>query len=257
MRNPLVIGDKVFKYKKDALTHYQTILNSYKFGESLSDEHFDDLLDLLNYDYLYYQEQEIKKIDDKEVENQIEDIVQENETELLIEDIRIGKAQYDTKCFEVFYNDSSSCYISYLLIINRPIRDPNKDFNRACRNTIQEDIRLVKLKYFQANSKKGLVKCQETRELNKWVDLVVDHRQPNTFSIIVERFKEVKQIDVDKIEFVFDDMNKLVFKDQNLKDDFLSYHKEKANLRIIKKVNNLSRTGMARVKQTSKDLKIE
>ena len=116
---------------------------------------------------------------------------------------------------------------------------------------------MVKLKYFQANSKKGLVKCQETRELNKWVDLVVDHRQPNTFSIIVERFKEVKQIDVDKIEFVFDDMNKLVFKDQNLKDDFLSYHKEKANLRIIKKVNNLSRTGMARVKQTSKDLKIE
>ena len=32
------------------------------------------------------------------------------------------------------------------------------------------------------------MKCQETGKLLKWEQLNVDHRQPNTFSIIVDRF---------------------------------------------------------------------
>ena len=118
-------------------------------------------------------------------------------------------------------------------------------------------MRLVKLKYFQLNSKKGQVKCQETGELHKWVDLVVDHRQPNTFSMIVDRFKEVRQIDINKVEYDYDEGNKLLFKDLQLMEDFVKYHKEKANLRIVKKERNLSRTGMARVKQSTNDLKIK
>ena len=39
--------------------------------------------------------------------------------------------------------------------------------------------------------------------------------------------------------------------------DFVNYHKEKANLRVVKKEKNLSRTGMARVKQSTNDLKID
>ncbi len=39
--------------------------------------------------------------------------------------------------------------------------------------------------------------------------------------------------------------------------EFKSYHKAKANLRIVKKENNLSRTGMARVKQSTNDLKVD
>ena len=50
MRAPIVIGNKSYKLKKDALTYYQTMLNSYNFGDSVSEEHFDDLIDLLNYD---------------------------------------------------------------------------------------------------------------------------------------------------------------------------------------------------------------
>lgn len=47
MRKPIKIGEHVFPYKKDAISYYRTILNSYDFGVSLSDEHFSDLLDLL------------------------------------------------------------------------------------------------------------------------------------------------------------------------------------------------------------------
>ena len=87
-------------------------------------------------------------------------------------------------------------------------------------------------------------------------DLVVDHSQPNTFSITVERSKEVKQIDIEKIEYFVNDNNQLLFCDQELLTVFVEYHKMKANLRVIKKENNLSRTGMARVKQTPNHSKL-
>lgn len=38
------------------------------------------------------------------------------------------------------------------------------------------------------------MKCQETGKLLKWEQLNVDHRQPNTFSIIVDRFVELRNI---------------------------------------------------------------
>ncbi len=263
MREPIIIGNKSYKYKKDALLYYQNILNSYDFGDNVSDEHLDELIDLLNYDISFFKKEVSNKTEGVEVngneeiitiEEQINALEQE---EVLIEDIRIAKVQYNTKCFEIVYTDSTTCLMSYILILSRPKSDPAKDFNRACRNAIQNDMRLVKLRYFQLNSKKGVVKCQETGELHKWVDLVVDHRQPNTFSMIVERFKELKQIDINNIEYEFDEGNKLLFKDLSLAQDFVNYHKEKANLRIIKKEKNLSRTGMARIKQSINDLKIE
>lgn len=262
MREPIIIGNKSYKFKKDALAYYQNILNSYNFGECVSEEHLDDLIDLINYNISLYSK-EIPDKSDVEVANIEEEIItseeatDSSEEEVFIEDIRIAKVQYDSKCFEVVYTDSTTCLMSYILYLSRTKPDPAKDFNRACRNAIQNDMRLVKLRYFQLNSKKGHVKCQETGELHKWVDLVVDHRQPNTFSMIVERFKELKQIDVDKIEYDFDEGNKLLFKDKSLMQDFVDYHKEKANLRVVKKEKNLSRTGMARVKQSSNDLKID
>lgn len=259
MKTPTIIGENIFKHKKDALAHYKNILNSYDFGDLLKDDDFDDLIDLLNYDYSFYGEEKVEEnvLENKDEEINADSITNELKEDLVIADIRIAKVQYDSKCFEIVYSDFTTDYISYLLILNRPKIDFSKDFNRACRNAIQNDMRMVKLRYFQINSKKGHVKCQETGELHKWENLVVDHRQPNTFSIIVDRFKEVKQIEVNKIEYYYDDGNKLLFKDQSLMQDFMNYHKEKANLRIVKKEKNLSRTGMARIKQSSSDLKIE
>ena len=49
MRQMIKIGDKEFKFKKDALKYYKEILNSYNFGEILTDNHYNDIIDLLNY----------------------------------------------------------------------------------------------------------------------------------------------------------------------------------------------------------------
>ena len=110
MRAPIVIGNKSYKLKKDALTYYQTMLNSYNFGDSVSEEHFDDLIDLLNYDISFY-EIKLDKIEETttNIEVEIDDSETRNaneEEEVFIKDIRIAKVQYDSKCFEIVYTDS-------------------------------------------------------------------------------------------------------------------------------------------------------
>lgn len=258
MKKPFKIGQKEYKFKKDAITHYGTISNSYDFGQSLNDTDFDDLMDLLDYDYFndLAEMETSEEINEKET-NAAERVTesQENqEEEILIEDIKVSKVKFNTKCFEIFYSDKTSQYISYLMKINNTKYTPEKLFYIACRNSIHSDIKLVKQEYFDKNSIKGQVKCQETGILSKWTELAVDHRQPNTFSIIVDRFKEVNRIDLDTMEYTSNDQNHIIFKDEDWSLNFRKYHMEKASLRIVRTECNSSRTGLARLKRTSKDL---
>jgi len=261
MRKLFKIGQKEYKFKKDAIAHYRSILNSYDFGQSLNDTDYDDLLDLIDYDYFNYLAE--LEISDEIVENELgyedEECESEDDCEddLQIEDIRIAKVQFNTKCFEVCYNDKTSEYISYLMMLNNSKYTPEKLFNVACRNTIHNDIKSVKQDYFDKNSVKGQVKCQETGILSKWTELVVDHRQPNTFSVIVDRFKEVNAIDLEKIEYTTNEQNHIVFKSDEVTESFRKYHMNKASLRIVRTECNSSRTGMARLKRSSKDLTIK
>lgn len=247
MKKTLKIGEKEYKYKKDALIHYKNILNSYNFEELLNEDDFNDILSLLKYDYSF-EDEKYKRLGQK-----IYNTIDYSE----IRQVKISKVQFNTKCFELILNDSSTKQLSYTYIINRPKITADSTFNIACRNTIINDMNLVKRKYFKTHSIKGHVKCQETNELSKWEDLVVDHRQPNTFSIIVDRFKEVTKINLEKIEYFTDDNNFLLFKNEKLSEQFRIYHKEKATLRVVKKECNSSRTGMAKIKKNTKDLSIE
>jgi hypothetical protein len=167
MRKPLVIGNKTYKTKKAALFHYKTILNSYNFGQSLSENDFNDLVDLLDFESDNFQE-EIEKnaIEPDEIEfsNNSND---EDSFEWELIDIKVSKVQFNTKCFEFFFNNGESDYISYINIINNSNASADFNFKRSCRNVIQEDIRKVKQVFFDTHSVKGQVKCQESGQLSK------------------------------------------------------------------------------------------
>ncbi len=250
MRKMIKIGEKEFKFKKDALNYYKEILNSYDFGEILSDEHYNDIIDLLNYDISYTDDH--PEFEEKETENENE----END-DYVIEDVRIGKVQFNTKCFELLYRNGETDFISYRLRITQPKENVFDDFRQAARNIIHEDIRNVKQEYFDKFSKKGLVPCQETGIQSNWTELVVDHRQPNTFSVIVDRFVELFKIDLKKVEYKTDENNFYLFKDNELSENFRNYHKEKAVLRVVRKECNSSRAHQGRIKEQKKDLKIK
>ncbi len=230
MKKPIKIGKIEFATKKDALAHYKAILNAYDFGEELSDNDFNDILNLL------------------ETHPSVKEKIGVG-----IVKIRIAKAQYSTKSFELVRNDGSKEFFSYTKRINAPKTNFTK-FREACRQAIQDDLRNVKLDYFKKYSKKGQVKCQESKKLAKYEELNVDHRQPNTFSVIVDRFIELNNLDIEKVEYIQVDGGPNKLKDDKLKQDFRKYHQEKANLRIVKKDLNLGRSFQARVNRQKKDL---
>ena len=232
MKKSIKIGDRLFDSKKAALNHYKSILNSYEFDNTLKQNDFNDIMDLL------------------ETHPRVKEKIGVG-----IEKVRIAKVKYNTKSFELLRVDGSTELFSYTKRINSPKTDFTK-FREACRQAIQEDLRNVKLSYFDKYSKKGKVKCQETGELLKYEDLNVDHRQPNTFSIIVDRFIEIKNIELKSIEYLIVDGGPNELADNDLKNEFRQYHKDKANLRIVKRSLNLGRSYQARVNRQKKDLKI-
>lgn len=233
MQTPIIIRDKIFKYKKDALLYFKSILNSYDFGEVLNEEDTADITALL-----------------------LENETRKDKVDCGIKEIKIGKVQYGTKCFQIVRNNLTTENFSYVFCINGDLK-PFTKFSNACRNVIHKDLQYVKQKYFDQNSVKGKVKCQETGMLSFWTELNVDHRQPNTLSIIIDRFIELQKIDLKKIEYEKDNENKTFLADKELEDKFREYHIEKANLRIVRKEKNLSRSHQGRVKGQKKDLHIE
>ena len=233
MKKEINIGEKKFLTKKEALNHYKGILNSYDFGESINEQDFKEVLALLE---THPRKEEKKGVGVKQ--------------------IRIAKLKYKTKAFELVRLDGSTEYFSYTKRINAP-KTPITKFSKACRKAIQEDLQNVKQAYFDKHSKKGKVKCQETKELLPWEQLCVDHRQPNTFSVILDRFIELNKIEVEKIEYIVIDGDGKELADSELKQKFIEYHREKANLRIVKKDNNLGRSYQARIGRQKKDLTID
>ena len=118
MIKPVIIGNKKFKSKKDALAHYKSILNSYSFRQSLNEEHCNDLIDLLNISYSNDDTMDPTEIDvNSSLENNFDE---EAENELFVEDVKVSRAQFNTKCFEIFYSDGTSSIISYILYISNP-----------------------------------------------------------------------------------------------------------------------------------------
>lgn len=75
-------------------------------------------------------------------------------------------------------------------------------------------------------------------------------------SVIIDRFIEAFSIDVDQVEYKYTSGKVTLFEDEELANNFRQYHKEKALLRIVSKRLNLSRSGMARLKEMKNDIKI-
>ena len=252
LKRPIIIGKKEFKYKKDVLAHYKKILNSYVFNDSLNDRDYYDVIFLLK--KFSFFNSEISNLPEEEYLKYVNKI---------IHDIKIYKAQYNTKSFCIEYNMENDPenieyqYISYLQIINRHKTSPFRNFTMICRNEIQDDIFIVKQNYFNENSVKGKVKCQETGLFSTWEELVVDHRQPFTFSMIVDRFIELENIDIKNIDSFIGENNIVRLSDRTLSEKFKEYHKSKAKFRIVRKDCNLSRSGMAKISDSKNDLKVK
>jgi hypothetical protein len=150
MTKPFKTGNREYRFKKDGLNFYKKILNSYDFGESASQQHYQDLIDLITYDASYFDDHNHFTTLDK---------LFDDEKKLL--DLRIGKAQFKTKSFELVFDNGETDFISYILRITKRKPDLLSKFFKAARKVTFRDLRHVKQENFDKNSKKGLVPCLE------------------------------------------------------------------------------------------------
>jgi len=233
VRKQIQIGEHCFKTKTEAIEFYKDILNSYSEGEELISVDFENVFNLLKH----------HPNSKEKIGNGLEKIIVKN-------------GEYKLNCFHLVRLDGSIEDFSYRKCING---ESNRFslFSQACRKAIENDLKEVKQRYFKNNSKKGLVKCQDTGELIDYENAHVDHRQPNTFSVIVDRFIELNKIDLEKVEY--DRINNYGHKliEKQIEKLFREYHAEKANLRVVNRKRNLSRSYQARINRQQKDLKIE
>jgi hypothetical protein len=249
MPRPLRIGPRTFATKKAALAHFREILNRSEINADLVGDDFDDLMGLINFD------PEARDDDASRVGTpDWQAPVTQDVDEVCVQAVRVTRGQYGSRCFEVVYDDGDSWVLSYILLVTqRSIGQPEL-VRRACRSAVADDLRGVKQAYFDAHSTAGFAPCQESGTSGRWEDLVVDHRQPNTFSVIFDRWLELRAIDVDVVETTSDATRRVVFADEALAEDFRTYHQKLATLRVVRRDLNASRAAMGRVARSAKDL---
>lgn len=231
----IMISNQEFPTKKAALQFYQNILASYEVGSVLNESDRKLIVNLVYRDF-----------DPEEVE------CYERETGDYIKDVMVD-AHPDfkkTKCFYLIESNDEKVIFSYRLAINGGLSNMQK-FTRACRHTIQAELREFKKARF-ANRP---VKCAISGKIVEWEECQIDHKAPLTFSVIVKSFIVSHQLDIDSVEYTYQNSSEF-FLSQDLSEKFATFHKGMAVLRIVATEENLKLSSKARILPTSKDWKI-
>ncbi len=129
----------------------------------------------------------------------------------------------------------------------------------ACRAAVKEDLRLSKIQHFsdhQDSDKKVL--CDITGELIDWSEAHLDHKKPMTFQVIVKTFLAANKITIDSpmLTASQDAQFTTEFESEDIKQKFIDYHHDVADLRIIKAKQNLSLGGSERITKSKSPVKI-
>ena len=230
IKKPVQIGEHYFPTQSTALDYFKLILNSYKPKDALTGTDFDDVYEL------------IKRHPDGK-----------SKIGKGIKEIYIDKDPYNGQCFHIKRIDDSTDNFSYKKAVSGEYSSFTI-FSKACRKAVELDMQAVKDDFFQGNP---TAKCQETGEQITPETSHVDHRQPNTFSIIVDRFIELNDINIEEIEYITIGKYGKEFKESELAEKFRTYHKTKAKLRVVSKEKNLQRSYLGRVQTQKKDLLIK
>ena len=259
-KNSITIGEKTFDSKSKALTFYKDILNTYEVGKELNEEDFQSVFDLVHMDFIaeeikayeseYNAEYDGDKMNVIAIVKRTRDIIMDYgwETGDYINSIMIDFHPdfRSTKCFYIIGSEGRQLF-SYILKINGALSN-NQQFSRACRHRVAERLREFKKEQF----KNRPVKCALTNEIIEWEECQIDHKSPLTFSVIVKSFIVAHKIDINSVEYVYDN-SKEQFANKDIADKFDDFHKEMAVLRVLSTKQNRKLSSGARIKPTKKD----
>ncbi len=131
---------------------------------------------------------------------------------------------------------------------------PFYKFCIACRKSVESDLSEMKKQYFQEKSDSEYkVICPLTKEKIEFNESHIDHREPFTFASIVHFFIQARNIDLNQIKYITQNNYGNEFEDNQLSQDFQSWHKKNAKIRIVNGKANLAKSHLGRIADTKAD----
>ena len=214
-----LIDGTLYRSKKALVEAVRAVLHAYEPGASVSDPHFNFLLDLLSYH--------------PEAEEKIGSGV-------VAFEVRAVPGYEHVSGFWAIRNDGSEVAWSYTKVISPP--KPFALFRKVCRATVADQICEFRAEWFRAHAKSGHFVCAVTGEEVPAERAHVDHEPPLTLDALVRAFVAERGIDVREVALPETEDTGIgyYFADAALAEDWRAYHQLHAKLRIISDTANLS-----------------
>ena len=214
-----MVGGTLYRTKKDLTAAVRPVLYAYKPGSRVSAEHFEFLLSLLSHH--------------PEVDRKVAGGIQAFE-------VRPVPGFTRASAFWIIRDDGSAVAWSYTELISPP--SPLARFRKVCRYAVDADLRVIKAAWLRDNASDGHFTCSVTGERVSAGRAHVDHVPPDTFTALIKRFVAERGIDLRSIELPGNSGEEIgrQFPTPEMEEDWLSFHREHANLRVISATANLS-----------------
>jgi len=235
-RKPIIVGNKEFKFQKDALAFFKEMLNSYRVNKTIEGEDHDLLLSVLERH-------------------------PEADQKIGVGVNRFYKAptEMGTNCFWVERTDGSKTDFSYITAVKAKGKSLYQEFAEACRNAVREDLINTKKEFFkQHGDENGKVECEVSGNKFAIYESHLDHKKPLTFQVLVNTFIAANNISISKemLSTAQDAQFETEFIDQSIKNKFKEYHHKMAQLRILNPKINLSLGGTERITKSKRPVPI-
>lgn len=227
---PVTLGHLHFAKQGDALEYFKEILNRYSPGEAIDAADYADVEALLS------------------GHPRAEEKIGAGIASLLVDHDQEGG-----QCFHVLRSDGTKENFSYKKCITGD-PTPFTAFSAACRRVVDAELDAFKRAYFDKNQNDdGKVKCPETKRWISWDEAHVDHKSPNSFSVIVQFFVSSQGIDPTQVSYERTGLYGHELADASLAAAFQTWHRKNAVLRVIDGGRNLAKASLARIKPTKDD----
>ncbi len=235
-RTAIIIGNKEFKFQKDALAYFKDMLSRHRKNATIDGEDNLSLLSLIE-----RHPEAVHKIGSG------------------VKRFYKAPADMGTSCFWLERVDGSNTDFSYITAVKAKGKSLYQEFAEACRNSIQPDLTRTKECFFENNADSdGCVECEISGERIAIYESHLDHKKPMTFQVIVRTFIEAHEIEInrDMLSEPKDAQFTTEFTDLSIKERFKKYHHNIAQLRIINTKSNLSLGGSERITRSKRPVAI-
>lgn len=218
-RQIFIINEETFTTKQGLLTRVREILHSYKDGQVLNMFDFAFIRDLLN--------------NHPHAEQKIGCGV----SSILVKENPVFRGKQG---FWIIREDGTQTDFSFMECLS-PSSQKKKVLS-AFRAAVEPFTFAFKQKFFDSRAD-GVTTCDYTGQIITFVGSHVDHKPPNTFEKIFNDFIGSEDLDIAEIELLGGAQDNVIqdeIADPTIKERWITFHNQQAELRVISGKANLS-----------------